>query len=773
VARPRCSRRRRARVCVDLTDVLGRGAPETACDPWPTRPGHGLVPIDREIIELVGARAATRRRRPTAPTTPRSPRDHHPWAVDGATPTTPDRRPRACRELARRHFVGRVAERIAGGGLCVCALDTELLGHWWYEGPWWLGDVVAECRTQGVELVPLDEAVAGAPQPNRWPPNASGPPRGGHTARTLSTWDQPGVPSWAGARARPSSRSSPRARTRRRARWAQLLALQSSDWAFLLTRELAGEYPRDRFEAHRTAMFAAMREDAPPVAPQPRAARDRARPGPAVTRVLILSWEYPPIVEGRAGAARLQALEQLAAQGTEVHVLTAGGARDPTELRAASTSTASRAAQAEDMDEFLTWIDHMNADMVRVAEELDGAFDLVHGHDWLVAMAADRLRTRSAARCVMTVHATSTAATRGWVDKHPQTYIHAAERGSPAAPTGSSPARTTCAATSPTSSACARRTCGHPQRDRPRRPRPGRGPHDAAREVRRPGRAARAPERRLVYEKGFQHALEALAGPRRRDRRGPRAALRHRGLRAPTRPSCKKLARTLGLDAHGTFLGWIGDDALHSLYRICDLCVIPSLYEPFGLVALEAMASGCPCIVADTGGLREVVPYDVGLRFKGGDAKHLGVMIERMLTDTALRDRLVGEASEHVLRFDWAAIARETSALYDALPRPRRAARSERSGRRDPLARPGPVARDPVVGLASAQRSSDRAAAPDALRQAVAQPLELGDPLVDARAPTRRRGRPSPCARGRGCGEARRARRRSRQRSGRCAGRRR
>ena len=49
---------------------------------------------------------------------------------------------------------------------------------------------------------------------------------------------------------------------------------------------------------------------------------------------------------------------------------------------------------------------------------------------------------------------------------------------------------------------------------------------------------------------------------------------------------------------------------LHSLYRIADLWVVPSIYEPFGLVALEAMASGCPCIVADTGGLREVVPNE-------------------------------------------------------------------------------------------------------------------------------------------------------------------
>src|SRR5205807_4009971 len=133
----------------------------------------------------------------------------------------------------------------------------------------------------------------------------------------------------------------------------------------------------------------------------------------------------------------------------------------------------------------------------------------------------------------------------------------------------------------------------------------------------------------------------------------------------------KAQAHELGLLRHGGFLGWIGDDVLHSLYRIADLCVVPSIYEPFGLVALEAMASGCPCIVADTGGLREIVPEDerVGLRFNGGDAEHLEVMVERLLTDDALRDRLVAEASEHVLSFDWADVARQTSALYAELGR--------------------------------------------------------------------------------------------------------
>ena len=132
----------------------------------------------------------------------------------------------------------------------------------------------------------------------------------------------------------------------------------------------------------------------------------------------------------------------------------------------------------------------------------------------------------------------------------------------------------------------------------------------------------------------------------------------------------KAQARELGLMGHGTFVGWTGDDVLDSLYRIADLCVVPSIYEPFGLVALEAMAFGCPCIVADTGGLREVVPNDdVGLRFRSRDPESLGQMAERLLTDAELRDRLVAEASEHVLSFDWADVARQVAEVYRELSR--------------------------------------------------------------------------------------------------------
>jgi glycogen synthase len=95
---------------------------------------------------------------------------------------------------------------------------------------------------------------------------------------------------------------------------------------------------------------------------------------------------------------------------------------------------------------------------------------------------------------------------------------------------------------------------------------------------------------------------------------------------------------------------------------------VPSIYEPFGLVALEAMASGCPCLVADTGGLREVVPHEeAGLRFRARDPEALAEMAVRVLDDEKLGQRLVTEGLQHIRRFDWADIAEQTVEVYGDL----------------------------------------------------------------------------------------------------------
>ena len=187
-----------------------------------------------------------------------------------------------------------------------------------------------------------------------------------------------------------------------------------------------------------------------------------------------------------------------------------------------------------------------------------------------------------------------------------------------------------------------------------------------------------------MYEKGFHLALDALAPVIKRSGT-VRFVVAGTGT---AEAELKSQARRLGLGAHGSFVGWVGDDMLHSLYRVADLCIVPSIYEPFGLVALEAMASGCLCIVADTGGLREVVPGDgtVGLRFPSRDSAALGELLEQVLTDDARRARVVAEARAHVLRFDWAAVARRTRELYSELARGRRRARA-----RARCARPSPT----------------------------------------------------------------------------------
>jgi glycogen(starch) synthase len=179
---------------------------------------------------------------------------------------------------------------------------------------------------------------------------------------------------------------------------------------------------------------------------------------------------------------------------------------------------------------------------------------------------------------------------------------------------------------------------------------------------------------RLVYEKGFHLALDALA-PVIAKLGGVRFVVAGTGT---AEAELRRQAWRLGLHRKGMFLGWVGDDMLHSLYRISDLCIVPSIYEPFGIVALEAMASGCLCVVADTGGLREVIPGDgtVGLRFPSRDSAALGEIVERVLTDDEARAQLVAEAREHVLRFDWGEVARHTQTVYDELVAPTPARRS-------------------------------------------------------------------------------------------------
>jgi glycogen(starch) synthase len=390
-----------------------------------------------------------------------------------------------------------------------------------------------------------------------------------------------------------------------------------------------------------------------------------------MTRVLILSWEYPPLIEGGLARHVRKLSEALGERDVEGHVLTRGGEESPAEEVVAGVSIhrVREPGRPTDLGEFVAWVERMNSDMLAAGVELGDRydFDLVHGHDWLVAMAGDHLARRFSSPLVTTIHATEHGRHQGWVDKHPQSHIHGIEQWV----TNRSDRVIACSYYMREQIADIfgvddDRIAVIPNGIDPDDLRPQEAPEleRLRREFAQPDEKLVLLIGRLVYEKGFQLALEAMPAL---IERVPRTRFLVAGS-GTHEDELRRQADELGLMDHGTFLGWIGDDVLHSLYPIADVCVVPSLYEPFGLVALEAMASGCPCIVADTGGLREVVPHEeAGLRFRARDPEALVEVAARVLSDDDLGRRLVAEAYDHVRRFDWLDVAERTQVLYAEL----------------------------------------------------------------------------------------------------------
>jgi 1,4-alpha-glucan branching enzyme len=237
---------------VDWTDVLGPGAQAPRRSPA----GVTLAPLDREVVELVWSAGGYPSHGDYRDTHRLTERRHGAWAVDG-TPYDAERGAARARAHAG-DFTERVAERIARGGLCVFAVDTELLGHWWHEGVAWLEAVLAACAERGVPVLPLEAAAAELPAE----PAPDAPPTSWGDGRDLRTWSGPaaGGLAW---RQRAAELRTLAARPGERA-LRELLALQSSDWAFLVSHGTAGRYPAERAAAHEAALADALEHGGEP-----------------------------------------------------------------------------------------------------------------------------------------------------------------------------------------------------------------------------------------------------------------------------------------------------------------------------------------------------------------------------------------------------------------------------------------------------------------------------------------------------------------------------
>lgn len=131
----------------------------------------------------------------------------------------------------------------------------------------------------------------------------------------------------------------------------------------------------------------------------------------------------------------------------------------------------------------------------------------------------------------------------------------------------------------------------------------------------------------------------------------------------------EQLVRDMGIAEQTQFVGRIGHERLPLYYTAADVCVIPSHYEPFGLVAIEAMACGTPVVASDVGGLKfTVVPEETGLLVPPQDTNAFAQAMYRILTDDLWVHKIRQQAATRVQQnFSWTGVAIQLSDLYRRL----------------------------------------------------------------------------------------------------------
>lgn len=385
----------------------------------------------------------------------------------------------------------------------------------------------------------------------------------------------------------------------------------------------------------------------------------------------MVSWEFPPLVVGGLGRHVGQLARQLAAAGHEVRVLTRGTAPEP-EQHDVDGIAVWRAAADELAIDFgsesvLAWTQAFEHSLTRAGLRLVTGWqpEVIHAHDWLVAQTAHTLHQVTGSPVVVTMHATEYGRQQAWLGEPVPRAIHSVERWlcrDAAAVIACSRFMAAQVAELFGLAPSAVRVIGNgvelPQTDSradletsPRR-------HDLPYS----GQPLLAFAGRLVHEKGLQELIKAL--PLLRDELpGLRLVVAGTG---PQLADQQDRAARYGVAELISWAGFLDEADTARLLTAADLVVVPSLYEPFGLVALEAQLAGTPVAVSDAGGLAELVePGHTGFRFAPQSPAAIAAVIQQVVTDPAGARQMAARARRRAREeFGWAAVAERTADVY-------------------------------------------------------------------------------------------------------------
>lgn len=388
-------------------------------------------------------------------------------------------------------------------------------------------------------------------------------------------------------------------------------------------------------------------------------------------KILMLSWEYPPKMVGGLGRHVHALSVALAAQGHSVTVVTRHGDHaDGTPALVDEVVDGVRIVRVHEdpplvpFSELMAWTLAMNHGLTRAALRLveEEAYDVIHCHDWLVAHTGKTVKDVTGLPLVATIHATEAGRHQGWLPGPMNKAIHSVEWWL------TFEARRVIA--------CSEHMRWEVTRLFELPDKVDVIPNGIDVSLWQPSKKAVKAARtkfagtgplmlfagRLEYEKGVQTALRAL----------PRLRRRHPGLKlvvagvGTQADMLRELVTELKIGKAVTFTGHLELEELAALIGAADVAVVPSIYEPFGLVALEAAAVGTPVVVAETGGLREFVEHgSTGLRFVAEDVPGLADAVTAVLRDEVLAHRIVHQAREVLGRdYTWAAVAEQTVHTY-------------------------------------------------------------------------------------------------------------
>ena len=382
-------------------------------------------------------------------------------------------------------------------------------------------------------------------------------------------------------------------------------------------------------------------------------------------KILMLTWEYPPRIVGGIARVVHDLSKRLIKDGHDVTVVTYRDGDTPYFENDKGVKVYRVDNYMIRPNNFIDWIMQLNFNMLAKSSEIiekEGKFDVIHAHDWLVANAAKALKHAYDIPLVSTIHATESGRNSG-IHDDTQRYINDTEWML-------TYESTEVIVNSNFMKGHIQGLFGLPfekinvipnginltnfngiERD-----------YEFRRQYASDNEKIILYMGRLVYEKGIQHLISAMP----KILNGYNDAKLIIAGKGGMTDELKAQAEALGISNKVYFTGYLNAKQVQKMYKCADVAVFPSTYEPFGIVALEAMLAGVPTVVSDVGGLDEIVEHGVtGMKSYAGNSNSIADSILALLYDHQLAAKVSKNAKANVKElYNWNKIAQDTHFTY-------------------------------------------------------------------------------------------------------------